>query len=279
MRDLKQLVVFVVLLILFSTKPFIAYCQEPSQKPSIVKAPLFGESKHTNLWGELPPLKRYYEPPKQLVIRQPRSKKLIYDHIVLPSNPLAVVDAMNIVISILGGLGGAKELPGSEGNAIKKRYIGALRLKVFEDGTFALLQFWPYQNPAFRVNPDKVMIDLNDPCNWKFLPKDKAIRRLDAHLRYQYEISGGIDKSYGRLFMGITGYQWHPNINKGEIPKVMMSGEIPKAMMGEKHSGVYMAPTPSKEGEGGAEVKERILNSRPSEDTLFWPIELPNEEE
>jgi len=268
MKCLKQVPILEIFLIFLLIEPFIAYEQELSIK----QAPIFGEGRGTNLWGKLPPLKQYYKPPKQPVIRRPRSEKPVYDHIVVPSNPLAVIDLMNSATSILGGAIGAKELPGAEGHGVNERYIGALRLRVFKDGTFCLYRFWPYQNPEFKVNPDKVMADLNNPCNWEFLPKDDAIRALDAQLWYQYKTSGGIDKSFGQLFMGITGYQWHPGIHEGEMPKVMI-GEPGNV----KPGGVYIAPTPSKMGKGGTEVREKVLKSRPSDDALSWPVEIPKE--
>ena len=42
--------------------------------------------------------------------------------------------------------------------------------------------------------------------------------------------------------------------------------------------GVYIAPTPSKMGKGGTEVREKVLQSRPSDDALSWPVKIPKEE-
>ena len=43
-------------------------------------------------------------------------------------------------------------------------------------------------------------------------------------------------------------------------------------------SGVYIAPSLSKAGKINTEIKEKILKSRPSNDAISWPIELPEEE-
>lgn len=41
--------------------------------------------------------------------------------------------------------------------------------------------------------------------------------------------------------------------------------------------GVWIDPKPSKAGKGGAETKKKVLKSRPSDDTLSWPVEIPEE--
>ena len=42
----------------------------------------------------------------------------------------------------------------------------------------------------------------------------------------------------------------------------------------QSRGGVYIAPNPINEGRGGNEVKEGVLQSRPSGDSLSWPVEL-----
>ena len=269
MRYLGQLVIFSVFLIIFSIKPFTVNAQDPY----VQQTPLFGEGKRTNLWGDLPPLKQYYDPPRQPVIRQPRSEKPVYDRIVVPSNPLGVIDLMNSATSILGGAIGAKDLPGCEGSGTKGRYVGAMRLRVLDDGTFSLSRFDPYQNPKFKTNPDRVLGELNNPRNWKFLHRDEAIKALDAQLWYQHRTSGGTDKSYQQLFMGITRYRWHPDIHvKGGLPKTMLGGQLDPG-------GVYIEPTLTREGKGESETKERVLKSRPSGDSLSWPVDISETKE
>lgn len=41
-------------------------------------------------------------------------------------------------------------------------------------------------------------------------------------------------------------------------------------ILGTKTGGVYIDPIPVKEGKGGSETKKKVLESRPSEGTLFW---------
>lgn len=269
MRYLRQLVVLLVFLMPFSIRLFIVNAQDPY----VQQTPVFGEGKGTNLWGDLPPLKQYYEPPKQPVFRQPRSEKPIYDRIVVPSNPLGVIDLMNSATSILGGAIGAKDLPGCERSGTKLRYVGAIRLRVLEDGVFSLSRFDPYQDPEFKTNPDRVMGELDNPRKWKFLHQDEAIKALDAQLWYQHRTSGGTDNSYQQLFMGITGYKWHPDIHmKRGLPKTMMGGQLDPG-------GVYIDPTPTMEGKGGSEIRERVLKSRPSGETLSWPVDISETKE
>lgn len=44
---------------------------------------------------------------------------------------------------------------------------------------------------------------------------------------------------------------------------------------GQKVGGVCIDPNPSNAGKGGSEIKKGTINSRPSNDSLSWPIEIP----
>lgn len=44
-------------------------------------------------------------------------------------------------------------------------------------------------------------------------------------------------------------------------------------------SGVEIDPQPFKVGKGGSEIKKKVLDSRPSDDSLSWSIEIPDEVE
>ena len=61
-----------------------------------------------------------------------------------------------------------------------------------------------------------------------------------------------------------------------------LTREMPKVMIGEpgnvKPGGVYIAPSPSKMGKQGTEIREKVLKRRPSDDALSWPVEITKEE-
>ena len=50
---------------------------------------------------------------------------------------------------------------------------------------------------------------------------------------------------------------------------------LPEVGAPQNRGGVYLAPSPIKEGKGGKEMMERVLESRPSGDSLSWPVEIP----
>jgi len=47
---------------------------------------------------------------------------------------------------------------------------------------------------------------------------------------------------------------------------------------GNNRGGVYMAPEPESAGKGGSEMRDQVLKSRPSNDSLSWPVQLPVQE-
>jgi hypothetical protein len=63
-----------------------------------------------------------------------------------------------------------------------------------------------------------------------------------------------------------------PRVAPPQIKTLKQSGQL-------KPAGVYIDSEPVSIDRGGKKLKDETLDSRPSEDTLFWPIELPNEEE
>ena len=47
---------------------------------------------------------------------------------------------------------------------------------------------------------------------------------------------------------------------------------------GQKPGGVYMTPQPKSAGKGGSDVRDEVLKSKPSEDSLSWPINIPTKD-
>ncbi|MCK4390181.1 MAG: hypothetical protein KAV83_08095 [Desulfobacterales bacterium] len=73
-------------------------------------------------------------------------------------------------------------------------------------------------------------------------------------------------KDYAEVLWGTT----DPSRLPGWLPEVG-----PPQISAQSPGGVYIAPTSTMGGKGGSEVKERVLDSRPSEDTLSWPVDIP----
>jgi len=113
----------------------------------------------------------------------------------------------------------------------------------------------------------KDYITLMTPSNVSTI-QEKNLLGLKWTLKFGPE---NTSKGTERLFLKDSGHLLN-EYNKG------MSG-FPKPLIKEPQTpnpgGVYIDPVPSKSGKGGAEVKEEVLESRPSEDAHSWDIELP----
>lgn len=46
----------------------------------------------------------------------------------------------------------------------------------------------------------------------------------------------------------------------------------------EERGGVFMSPQPESVGKGGSELRDEVLKSKPSGDTLSWPVRIPPKE-
>ena len=57
-------------------------------------------------------------------------------------------------------------------------------------------------------------------------------------------------------------------------PLPLPSDVMPHKASDDKPGGVKIDPTPSMKGKGGTEIKKKVLESRPSDDVLFWSVEI-----
>jgi len=83
-------------------------------------------------------------------------------------------------------------------------------------------------------------------------------------------LKSGELKDYAELLWGST----DPSRLPGWLPEVN-----PPQVSTQDRGGVYIAPTPTREGKKGSEVREKVLDSRPSEDSLSWPVDISDTEE
>lgn len=77
-------------------------------------------------------------------------------------------------------------------------------------------------------------------------------------------------KDYTEVLWGTT----DPSRLPGWLPEVN-----PPQFSTQDRGGVYIAPTPIRDGKGGGEVREKVLDSRPSGDALSWPVDISETEE
>ena len=76
-------------------------------------------------------------------------------------------------------------------------------------------------------------------------------------------------RDYAEILWGST----DPSRLPGWLPQVG-----PPQAFTKDRGGVYISPNPAVEGKGGVRVREGVLNSRPSGDSLSWPVELGKRE-
>ncbi|MDP3013995.1 MAG: hypothetical protein Q8M92_07125, partial [Candidatus Subteraquimicrobiales bacterium] len=76
-------------------------------------------------------------------------------------------------------------------------------------------------------------------------------------------LKSGELKDYSEVLWGTT----DPSRLPGWLPEV----NSPQ-FSAQKPGGVWIDPKPSKAGKGGSETKEKVIKSRPSEDTLYWEV-------
>lgn len=86
--------------------------------------------------------------------------------------------------------------------------------------------------------------------------RDREIQELDA-------AAGDISRSV---------IDMKQDLSIEKIEEFTESGEL-------EVGGVSIDPQLIRLGTGGEELKEEVLDSRPSEDELSWPVNLPNQEE
>jgi tetratricopeptide (TPR) repeat protein len=167
-------------------------------QPIIVTSTLPFGSKSTALLGsELPSLGEYYEVPRTPEFRRARVDPVIYDRIVVPFNYARAVDAFNDTVGLLGlkyarptdpsPLGAIDAAKLENGGSLYTGYENALRLRVAEDHSWALLRF--------------------DSEQWKPLSRADAIDYLNAELTYLARLSKQ-DSSYANVFRALTKHDW-----------------------------------------------------------------------
>jgi len=84
---------------------------------------------------------------------------------------------------------------------------------------------------------------------------------------------------YSDVYLGSEGLQPgelrdYAEIFRGSTDPSRLPGWLPQVGPPQSRGGVYIAPNPIKEGKGGSEIKGRVLKSRPSGDSLSWPVDL-----
>jgi len=102
--------------------------------------------------------------------------------------------------------------------------------------------------------------------------KKKNLKNLKEAFSYSSTVPKRERKEYGKLG------DFPPGPPPPPPPPPLPSDVIPHRPSDDGPGGVYIAPTPSKMGKGGTEVREKVLKSRPSDDALSWPVEIPKEE-
>jgi hypothetical protein len=103
-------------------------------------------------------------------------------------------------------------------------------------------------------------------------PESKG--KIGCTLTTQFFPSGSAQMPQSGFFM--ENYRPAPLPSQG--PNFIISDRLNTGRLvglGGNLGGIYMAPEPKKIGTGGAEVKKNVEGSRPSEDSLSWPISSP----
>jgi hypothetical protein len=166
----------------------------------------------TAYFGEkIPDLRKYYEPPQALQLSSPHEHRVIYDRIVQHPDPSKIVDAMNDTIGFLHPMAAALSRAGrvpeiktadslgsidqaklDNAGRLPGGYENATRLKVLDDGTFALMRM----DRAAQT--------------WRAMPKADAIEFVHSRLAYKYRLDAPRDTSDETLFKAVSGHQWQP---------------------------------------------------------------------
>jgi hypothetical protein len=131
---------------------------------------------------------------------------------------------------------------------------------------FGKYEFSQFSKKGHSVNCGDWVLDLYD----KVL-KSEGIQVMShkfpgSHGIGNVGLKSGELKDYAEILWGTT----DPSRLPGWLPRVGAPQSSTQNM-----GGVSIAPQPKKVGEGGKELKEKVLNSRPSGDSLSWPVELP----
>lgn len=164
------------------------------------------------------------------------------------------------------------ELPNEIKNKVREEVIKLTESDL--GSTYGKYELTQFTNKGHSANCGDWVLDLYDKAL-----TNEGIQVMSHKFPGSHSPKGGVGtlelkprklKNYAELLWGTT----DPSRLPGWLPQVS-----PPNTFVHDPSGVYINPQPISEGKVEGGIKQKILNSRPSEDAGSWEIELPEEVE